>query len=306
MSKKDMNQNPNTQTGYPQSEVPYFPTEHGEPAKSKTWKVAIISIVAVLIVALATTLIIVLKNKGQLGTQETQGVQNIGGGTVGPIPPPPPVKIISISENGSTINGQPTDIDFFIKEGKAYLNLEDIASVAGYDFEREGDKVKLLSSMELATLEVDSINVTLQDISSKATTSVEILKAPLDKDGKFYIYSRDLSVFMKNTNVSYNSTMRTVEIKIDTGMGGPGGPMGGPGGPMGGPGGPMGGQPHMGGQMPPAASVQPAAPAQSAEPAQQENSEKEPEVQAEDKQPSQPAPDGQPPMDGPAGPPPKN
>jgi len=65
-----MNQTPNTENGYPQSEypqsgypqsqqpfpqsdMPYPMSGYAEEKKSKTWQIAIISIVAVLIIALA-------------------------------------------------------------------------------------------------------------------------------------------------------------------------------------------------------------------------------------------------------------
>lgn len=225
MNENNVNQTPNTeygypqsaypqsgqpfpQSGYPQSGIPYPVSEYGEAKKSKTWQIAIISIVVVLVVALVTTLIVVLSKKNQ---------QN------GMMPPPQMGTVISVSANGSMINGQPATIDFFTEAEKAYLKLEDISSTAGYNFEREGNKVKLLSQSELAIMEIGSTNVTLQDQTSKTTTSVEILKAPFEKNGDVYIYARDLSVFLKNTNVSYNSMTGSIEISINAGMGGPGG-----------------------------------------------------------------------------------
>lgn len=214
------------QNPYPQSNMPYSMSEYPEEKRSSKWHIAIISIVAVLIIVLATTLIIVLQRKNQ---QTMAGM----------MPPPAPMgTTISISENGATINGQQATIDFFDEDGKAYLKLEDISSTAGYDYVREGNEVKLLSQMELAILEVDSTKVTLQDQTSKETNSVEILKAPFEKDGNVYIYARDLAVFMKNTNVSYNSLTDAVEIIIGAAMGGSGGP------------------PPTGGQMPQAGQVQ--------------------------------------------------
>lgn len=253
MNENNMNQTPQTpnqpngypqsgypQSGYPQSQqpfpqsgMPYPMSGYGEEKKSKTWQIAIIAIVAVLIIALATTLIVVMRNRnGQMQ------------------PPPQPMMgtMISISESGSMINGQPASIGFFTENGKAYLKIEDISSTAGYDFVREGDQVKLLSQMELAIMELGSTEVTIQDQTSKATTTVEILKAPFEKDGDVYIYARDLSVFMKNTNVSYNSMTGSVEISIGSG-GQP--PMGGPGG-----------QPQMGAQAPMGEQPQNGAPAE--------------------------------------------
>lgn len=228
MNESNMNQTPNTENGYPQSQQP-FPTSdmpypisgYAEEKKSKTMQIAIISIVAVLIIALATTLIVVLQRRNQ---------QQMGGGMQ---PPPMPMEtMITVSKSGSMINGQPATVNFIEEDGKSYLKLEDISSTAGYDFVREGNKIKLLSQLELAIIEVGSTKVTLQDQTSKETSSVEILKAPFDRNGDVYIYSRDLSVFLKNTNVSYNSMNDSIEIRISAGMGGPGG------------------QPPQGGQMP--------------------------------------------------------
>lgn len=243
---------PQSQQPFPQSEIPYPMSGYAEEKESKTWKIAVIAIVAVLIVALAVTLIVVLRNKQQGGM----------------VPPPmPPETMISVSENGSMINGQAADIDFFTEDGKAYLKLEDISSTAGYDFVREGNQVKLLSQLELAIIELGSTKVTLQDQTTKSTTSVEILKPPFERNGDIYIYARDLSVFLKNTNVSYDSMTGSIVIKIGSGMGGPGG-SGGPGG-----------QPPMGGQMPQGGQAQPNA-------------------QVQGGQPQQGAPGGQPPADG--------
>ena len=231
---------PQSQQPFPQSAMQYPMTGYAEKS-SGPWQIAIISIVAVLIVALAVTLIVVLQRRG--GT--------------GPITPPPPQGImISISQNGAIINGQPASIDSFTENDKAYLKLEDIASTAGYDFVREGDRVKLLSQMELAIIEAGSTTVTLQDQVSKATSSVELLKAPFDKDGELYIYARDLSIFMKNTSVSYNQMTKSIDISINAVGGGQ--PMGQP--PVGQP--PMGqppvgqpmGQPPMG--QPPVGQAQ--------------------------------------------------
>ena len=262
---------PYPQSSYPQSDMPYPMSGYAEGNKSKTWQIAIVSVVAVLIVALATTLIVVLQKKKQQG-----GMM--------PPPPPPMGTIISVSENGSTINGQPATIDFFTESGKAYLKLEDISSTAGYDFVREGNQVKLLSQLELAILEVGSTEVTLQDQTTKSTTSVEILKAPFEKEGDVYIYARDLSVFMKKTNVSYNSATGSVDISIDSGMGGPGGP-------------PPGGMPQQG-QQPFSAPQQNEAVTEG----KKESSGKEQETKsADDKQESRP----QPTQGGPGGPPPQ-
>lgn len=204
---------------FPQSDIPPYPMSgYPEEKKSKTMQIAIVAIVAVLIIALATTLVVVMKRRNQ--------------GFMQPPPQPMMETMIFVSENGSMINGQPANVTFFEEDGKSYLKLEDISSTAGYDFVREDNKIKLLSQSELAILEVGSTTVTLQDQISKATSSVEILKAPVEKDGDVYIYSRDLSVFLKNTNVSYNSMTGSIEIKISAGQGGPGG------------------QPPMGGQMP--------------------------------------------------------
>lgn len=258
MNDNNMNQTPNTgnyyqQSGYPQSEqsfsqpdIPYPLSGYAEEkkSKSKTMQIAVISIVAVLIVALATTLIVVLQRKNQ---QQPGGMQ--------PPPPPQMETIISVSENGSMINGQTADIDFFEKDGKAYLKLEDITSTAGYDFVREGNQVKLLSQLELAIIDVGSTNVTLQDQTSKETSSVEILKAPFEKNDDIYIYSRDLSVFLKNTNVSYNSMTGSIEIRISAGMGAPNG------------------QPPMDGQMPPGGQAQPGAQSQQNTPEIQNDTE---------------------------------
>ncbi len=252
MSENNMNQTPNTGNGYPQSGYPqsgypqsgysqsqqpfpqpgmpypqsgmsYPPSGYGEEKKSKTWTILIIAIVAILIVALATTAIVVLRNRN---AQQ-------------PVPPPPPMDtMISVSENGSTINGQTADIKFFEEDGKAYLKLEDISSTAGYDFVREGKQIKLLSQMELAIIEIGSTKVSIQDQNTKATTSVEILKAPFEKNGDVYIYARDLSVFLQNTNVSYDSATSSIMIKISSDMGAPGG------------------QPPMDGQMPPGGQMQ--------------------------------------------------
>lgn len=250
MSENNMNQTHNVENGYPQSgypqtgypqsqqtfaqpDVPYSMPGYPEERKSKTWQIAIISIVAVLIIVLATTLIVVLQRRNQ--QQGVMGMQ----------PPPPPMEtMITISSNGSMINGQPASIDFFEEDGKAYLKLEDISSTAGYDFVPDGKKVKLLSQLELAILEIGSTKVTLQDQTTKATSSVEILKKPLEKNGDIYIYSRDLSVFLKNTNVSYNSVTDSIEIRISAGMGGQP-PMGVQPATGGQP--PQGGQPPMGG-----------------------------------------------------------
>ena len=204
-----------------------------------------------------------------------------------PPPPPPMGTMISISENGSMINGQPATIEFFTENGKAYLKLEDIASTAGYDFVREGKQIKLLSQLELAILEIGSTTVTSQEQTSKLTTTVEILKAPFEKDGDVYIYARDLSVFMKQTSVSYNSMTGSIDISINAGMGGPGGP-------------PPGGMPQQG-QQPAAAPQQ--------NDAAQEGSGKEQETKpADDKQEARPQPPqgGQPQQGGPGGPPPQN
>lgn len=262
------------QSGYPQSGMPYPMSGYAEEKKSKTWQIAIISIVAVLIIALATTLIVVLQKKNQ---QQTGGMM--------PPPPPPMGTMISISENGSTINGQPATIDFFTENGKAYLKLEDISSTAGYDFVREGNQIKLLSQLELAIIEVGSTKVTLQDQTSKSTTSVEILKAPFEKEGDIYIYARDLSVFMKNTNVSYNSATGSIDIIINAGMGGPGGP-------------PPGGMPQQG-QQPVTAPQQ----NETVTEEKKADSSKEQETKpADDKQEARP----QPPQGSPGGPPPQN
>ena len=299
MNENNINQTPNTENGYPQSGYPqsgypqsyfqYPASGYAEENKSKTWQITIISIVAVLIIALATTLIIVLQRKNQQQIGEWIGM-----------PPPPPLMrtMISISENGSTINGQYTTIKFFIEDGKAYLKLEDISSTAGYDFVREGDQIKLLSQLELAIIEVGSTKVTLQDQSNKSTTSVEILKAPFDKDGDLYIYARDLSVFLKNTSVSYNSTTGSVEIMINAEPGGPGGPP-----PMGGP----GGQPPM----PPNGQVQQGSQPQQNAPATQNDKSAESEEKVEDEKnetgkPASPPQGGQPQQGGPGNPPPKN
>lgn len=304
-----MNQTPNTDNGYPQSgypqsgypqsqqpfpqsDMPYPMSGYAEEKKSKTWQIAIISIVAVLIIALATTLIVVLQRKNQQ--------PGMMGGPGGMQPPPPPMEtMISVSKNGSTINGQPATIEFFEENGKSYLKLEDISSTAGYDFVREGNKVKLLSQLELAMLEVGSTKVTLQDQTSKATSSVEILKAPFEKDGDIYIYSRDLSVFLKNTNVSYNSMMGSIEIRISAGMGGPGGQP------------PMGGQPPQGGQMPQGTQVQPTEQPKEETPAKTEKTtetEKKTESNKTEASKSATPPQGgsQPPQGGPGGPPPQN
>lgn len=274
---------PQSQQPYPQSNIPYPMSGYAEKKKSSPMKIIIISLVAVLIVALATTLIVVLQNK-------EQGID-----------PPPTLPLIDdrfgtiilISKNGSTINGQPANIDFFEENGKSYLKLEDISSTAGYDFVREDDTVKLLSQLELAIIEVGSTKVTLQDQTTKATSSVEILKAPFEKNGDVYVYSRDLSIFLKNTNVSYNSATDSVEIRISDGMGG-----GGPGGqpPMGGGPMPQGGQPYMGGQMPQNGQVQyEAQPQQSAPLAQTENNA-ETEKTGKTATPHQNPPDAQPPQ----------
>lgn len=315
MNENNMNQTPNTENGYPQSEypqsgypqsqqpfpqsdMPYPMSGYAEEKKSKTWQIAIISIVAVLIIALATTLIVVLQKKNQ---QQGMGMM--------PPPPPPMGTFISISENGSTINGQPATIAFYTENGMAYLKLEDISSTAGYDFVREGNQIKLLSQMELAILEVGSTKVTLQDQTSKSTTSVEILKAPFDKDGDLYIYARDLSVFMKNTNVSYNSMTSAIEITINAGMGGPGGPP------------PMGGQPPQGG-MPPQGAQPPQGEQEQQKEKATDKTEKATETEKKTEnsktetskpaaapqgggQPPQGAPAGQPPKGGPGGPPPQ-
>ena len=309
MSENNMNQTPNTDNGYPQSgypqsgypqsqqpfpqsDMPYPMSGYAEEKKSKTWQIAIISIVAVLIIALATTLIVVLQRKNQQ--------PGMMGGPGGMQPPPPPMEtMISVSKNGSTINGQPATIEFFEENGKSYLKLEDISSTAGYDFVREGNKVKLLSQLELAMLEVGSTKVTLQDQTSKATSSVEILKAPFEKDGDIYIYSRDLSVFLKNTNVSYNSMMGSIEIRISAGMGGPGGQP------------PMGGQPPQGGQMPQGTQVQPTEQPKEETPAKTEKTtetEKKTESNKTEASKSATPPQGgsQPPQGGPGGPPPQN
>lgn len=271
---------PQSQQPYPQSNIPYPMSGYAEKKKSSPMKIIIISLVAVLIVALATTLIVVLQNKG-------------GDNVV----PPHPIEIdeiiISISKNGCTINGQPANIDFFVENKKSYLKLEDISSTAGYDFVREDDTVKLLSQLELAIIEVGSTKVTLQDQTTKATSSVEILKAPFKKNGDVYVYSRDLAIFLKNTNVSYNFATDSVEIRISDGMGG-----GGPGGqpPMGG--GPMPpcGQLYMGGQMPQNGQVQyEAQPQQSAPLAQTENNA-ETEKTGKTATPHQNPPDAQPPQ----------
>ena len=309
MSENNMNQTPNTENGYPQSEypqsgypqsqqpfpqsdMPYPMSGYAEEKKSKTWQIAIISIVAVLIIALATTLIVVLQKKNQ---QQGMGMM--------PPPPPPMGTFISISENGSTINGQPATIAFYTENGKAYLKLEDISSTAGYDFVREGNQIKLLSQMELAILEVGSTKVTLQDQTSKATTSVEILKAPFDKDGDLYIYARDLSVFMKNTNVSYNSMTGSIDINI--GMGGPGMP----------PPPPQGGMPPQGAQPPQGEQEQQKEKATDKTEKATETEKKTENSKTETSkpaaapqgggQPPQGAPAGQPPKGGPGGPPPQ-
>ena len=241
---------PNSSTPYPNSAAPYpssgmsYPTsEYHEKKKSGGLKIAVIGIVAILIVALATILIIIM-NKGET------------------MPPPPndmmmgaqpPFTMVYISDNGVTLNNQPVEIDYFVDDGKTYLNLEDFAAVVGYDFVLEDDKVKYLSEKELATLEIGSTKVIWQDQVSKETNYLDILKAPVSKDGNVYIYVRDLAVFMKNTSVSYNPTMRAVEIKIDNGMQPPQGGMGMP---------PQGGmQPPPGGAVP--AQPQTAAPEQS-------------------------------------------
>lgn len=284
MNENNMNQTPNTENGYPQSgypqsgypqssypqsgypqsqqpfpqsDMPYPMSGYAEEKKSKTMQIAIISIVAVLIIALATTLIVVLQRKNQ---QQMGGMQ----------PPPPPMEtMISISKNGSMINGQAATIDFFEEDGKSYLKLEDISSTAGYDFVREGNKIKLLSQLELAIIEVGSTKVTLQEQTSKATSSVEILKAPFEKDGDVYIYSRDLSVFLKNTNVSYNSMTGSIEIRISAGMGDPGGQP------------PMGGQMPQGGQVQPGTQPQQTAPAAQTEKATESEKKTETENKAE-------------------------
>lgn len=211
---------PGSQQPYPQSEMQFPVSEYAEEGKSKTFKVVITAIVVVLIVALAATLIVVLRNRN----------------TNGMMPPPPPMgTMISVSENGATINGQSAEIECYTQDGKAYLKLEDIGRTAGYDYVREGNEIKLLSQQELAILTLNSTKVSLQDQTTKDTNSVEILKAPFEKDGSIYIYARDLSVFLKNTNVSYNSATETVEISI--------GMAGGPGGTP-----TMNGQPPQGGQ----------------------------------------------------------
>lgn len=304
MNENNINQMPNTENAYPQSgypqsgypqsqqpfpqsEMPYPMSGYAEEKKSQTLKIVIIAIVAVLIVALATTLIVVLRNKQQGGMM--------------PPPPPPMETMISISENGSMINGQAATIDFFTEDGKAYLKLEDISSTAGYDFVREGNQVKLLSQLELAIIELGSTKVTLQDQTTKSTTSVEILKAPFEKDGNIYIYARDLSVFLQNTNVSYDSMTGSIVIRIGSGMGGPGGP---------------GGQPPMNGQMPQGGQTQPNVQQQQNAPATEEgkNPEGGKKTDSENKNQSQqsetnksaaPAQGGQPPQGAPGGQPPQ-
>lgn len=217
---------PNTQFSAPNvSQYSYPMSEYYSKKKSKTGYVIAGIIAGVVILALVALLMLITRNS-QL-----------------PSPPPMNGTMISLSKNSSMVNGQAVDFDYFNDDGKAYLNLEDISSSAGYTFTREGKQVKLLSEQELAIMEIGSTKVTLQDQMTKTTASVEILKAPVEKNGKIYIYARDLSVFLKNTSVSYNSMQETVEIMIGGGM------MGQPpmqqGGQM-----PQGAPAQQGGQMP--------------------------------------------------------
>ncbi len=227
------NQIPNTQSNYAQPNYSEWLEREQAEKKAKTWRTAIVATVIVLIVALAVTLIVVLMGRG-------------GNSGEPPMPPMMDTTIVLPSNgSGATVNGQPSDIAFYETDGMTYIDLKSFAAALNYDYSRDENSIKLLSNTDLLLLEIGSTGVTLQDQTTKATNAVQIITAPFEANGIVYVYVRDLSIFMKNTTVSYNTMNDSVEIRIGNGQMG-GGPMGGGGQTMGG-GQPMGGQP-MGGQ----------------------------------------------------------
>ncbi len=254
-------QYPQSGAPYPQSGTPYpqsgYPMTGYTEKNSNTWQVVIIAIVAVLIVALATTLIVVMKNRN--------GMNNMMP------PPPPPPYAMNVVPGSVLLNGQTVTFDVIKEDGKTYLPVKAFSSALNYECTVDGNIIKIVSPMEISTLQIDSKDVKIEDRMGGGKTSVVITTEPFENEGEVYIYSRDIALFLKNAYVSYNTQMQIVEMNV--GMGGPGGPP-----PMGGP-----GQPP-----PPPPQAQGAQPVQGTQPA-----------------PGGAQPAGQAPMGGPGGPPPQ-
>ncbi len=266
------------QSGYPQSGMPYPMSRYEPEKKSKTWQIAIISVVAVLIIALATTLIVVLNNRNQM----QNGMME---------PPPPPM--MNVTPGSVLLNGQTVTFDVIQEDGKTYLPVEDFAKAINYDCVIDGKTIKIIAPTEISTLEIDSTKVKLEDQTVGGTTSVAITTAPFKNSDTVYIYARDIALFLKNAYVTYNAQMQVVEINV--------GMMGGPGGM------PPGGMPQQGGM--PMQGQQQAATQQNT--TTNSNSSVESNTKTEQSTQTvprgqQPQQGGQPPQGGPGGNPPQN
>ncbi len=210
---------PQSQQSYPQSGTVYPMPEYEFEKKSKTWQIALIAVVAVLIVALATTLMVVLINRDKMQNNML----------------PPPMAYAQ----GVTLNGQPLTFDVIQEEGQTYLPIKEFAEEIGYDCAVDGEIIKIIAPNEIHTLKIGSTTVENKNQTTGNGSSVPITTAPFERDGVAYIYVRDLAMFLEGVNVRYDQMMDSVQINVGM-VGGPGAPP--PGG---------AGAPPPGGQMPP-------------------------------------------------------
>lgn len=173
--------------------------------KKKKTGIAKVAIICTLVVAVFAVLtVMVVSLKGKMPAADNGEI------------------FISISKEGTTLNGEAIEpINYFSEHGKTYIELAAIAARADYGFVRENDgkTIKLESTNATAYLEIGSTTVVIERRDTGAKETIEILKAPFEKEGednkvRVYFYSRDLSSFMRGTNVSYNHETKAVEIHI--------------------------------------------------------------------------------------------
>ena len=175
--------------------------------KSNVGQIVIIFIAAVIIAALAVTLLVVLQKRDRQALTETA-----------PAAPTEEEITIVISIEGSKeraiVNGKPEKIGVYMEDDRFFVALKDIADVAGDKFIREKKVITIRSEHKQAILKIGSKKVETKDFQKEKELSTEIVYAPVVKNGVVYVFVRDLPVLMHETKIDYNAKTKSAEITI--------------------------------------------------------------------------------------------